>query len=178
MILIPGFIITLVTFPGYVMQTVARRFTCDVLGIAVYEAHYLKGTIIHHRVVSPLKAVLIAYAPLAINSALCAILMFPVAFTIFLGTEPGGLDDVVRAVLAWAGISIGMHALPASATVKKIEGSISGEHRRGFGYALLRISGLGFRFVNLFRPFWVDLVLALVIGFAVPYLVVRLIMRV
>lgn len=174
MIFIPGIVITIVTFPGFIMQSVARRFACDILGVPVYEAHYVKGTIVHHRIDSIHRAAFVAYAPFVMNGALCAILMFPVAFSQFLGAEPDGLDAAVQSLLGWAGVSMGMHALPASATVKEVEARIPSEERYKLGYLPIRAAGLVFKITSALKRVWIDLGFALAVGFAVPYVIVTL----
>jgi hypothetical protein len=169
MIFIPGIVITIVTFPGFVMQTVARRFWCDLLGVPVYEAQYFKGTIIHERIDSPARAALVAFAPFSVNIVLCAVLFFPVAFSFLLESNMTGQD----AVLAWAGISIGMHALPSHATVKEYLENLPEHARRGWVYFCLRVTGGLFILIDFLKRVWVDLVYALAVGMSAPYLITR-----
>src|SRR5262245_62904376 len=134
MIWIPGIVITLLTFPGFVMQTVARRFCCDLLGVPVYEAHYFKGTIIHEKIDSPVRAALVAFAPFCVNTVLCGVLLFPVVFSFALNSFANDQQAGIQLLLGWAGISIGMHALPASATVNHYFESLPEDVHRGWSY--------------------------------------------
>src|SRR5262245_28796696 len=139
---IPGIFITILTFPGFVMQTVARRVWCDLLRVPVYEAHYFKGTLVHEKIDSPVRAAFVVFAPFSVNTMLCAVLLFPVMFTFLLQS-----DEMARPIitlLAWAGISIGMHALPTRATINHYLESFPEHTRRGWVYFLLRVTGIFF----------------------------------
>lgn len=174
MILIPRFLITIVTFPGFILQTVARRFWCDLLKIQVYEAYYFKGTIIHEKVETPLRAALIAFAPFSVNSVLCAILFFPVAFSwFFLDSEMTGLGNAAKVLLGWSGIAIGMHAIPSRKIVREYLEEIPVTSRRGIGYLIFRGIGAFFMLVGLLKVLWIDLIYAILIGIVSPYLLIK-----
>jgi hypothetical protein len=178
MIWIPGIVITILTFPGFVMKTVARRFWCDLLGVPVYEAHYFKGTITHEKIDSPVRAALVVFAPLSLNTVLCAILLFPIVFSVFLGStgQEGTIYSFFMSVLMWAGISIGMHALPTRTTINYYLESLPEHMRRGFVYSILFVTGQFFILIDFLKRFWLDLVYAVVVGMATPLLITRIFM--
>ncbi|MDM0053810.1 hypothetical protein [Variovorax sp. J22R115] len=154
------------------MATVARRFWCDVLGIPVYDAQYFAGVLVHEEIRSPARAALVAFAPLTINTLLCAILFFPVGFSIVLETET--LDPVVFGILAWAGLSIGMHALPSRVEVNGYLDNLAEENRRGWTFSFLRVTGFIFIVVDFLKPVWIDLIYALAVGVAAPWFAIWL----
>lgn len=171
MIFIPGIVITVATFPGFVMQTVARRFWCDLLRIPVYEAHYFKGTIVHERIDSPVRAAIVAFAPLTVNTILCAILFFPAAFSFLLGSSTTGRDEFFQVLLGWAGISIGMHALPSRGTISDYLKDIPKDARSGFGYYIFRVLGSVFTLIDFLKKFWIDFFYAVSVAMVVPFLI-------
>jgi len=173
---IPGIVITLVTFPGFVMSTVSRRFCCDLLGVPVYEIHYFKGTIRHGRIESAGGAALAAFAPFFVNTVLCSVLFFPVGFSLLLSTNPPGQEAFVELVLAWAGLSIGMHAFPSSQSIEYYLERLPQYAHRGPSYLFLRIMGKVFILVKILKFFWFDLLYALAVGIVAPYLVTRALM--
>jgi hypothetical protein len=173
---IPGIVITILTFPGFVMQTVARRFCCDLLGVPVYEAHYFKGTIIHERIDTPVRAAVVAFAPFSVNTVLCGLLVFPVVFSLALGSSANEQEGAIRLLLAWAGISIGMHALPTRGTINQYLESLPEDMRRGWVYSMLLVTGAFFILIDFLKRFWLDLVYALVVGIATPFLITYLFM--
>lgn len=173
--IIPGIVITLVTFPGFVMQTLASRFCCDLLGVPVYEAHYFTGTIIHEKIDSPVRAALVAFASFFVNTVLCAVLLFPVVFSFALDSftyEQAG----IQLLLGWVGISIGMHALPARATINHYLESLPEDTRRGWIYSILLGTSAVFILIDLLKHLWFDLAYAVIVGIATPFLITRLFM--
>jgi hypothetical protein len=176
MIFIPGFVITILTFPGYVMKTVATKFWCDVLGVPVYDAKYFKGTILHEKIESAAQSIIVALSSFTVNTSLCAILLFPVAFLFFLGADPDGLEGTITALLAWVGISVGMHALPARSEIQFYLNGIPEDMRRGLSYNILRAAGALFALTDLLKRIWLDLVYAVAVGLAVPLAITSLYM--
>jgi hypothetical protein len=176
MAIIPGFVITIVTFPGYIMHTVAGRLWCDILRVPVYEAHYFTGIIIHEKVEQPWKAALIAYAPFSINSILCSVLFFPVAFSTMLDNEMSGIASTVHGFLVWVGLSVGMHAIPTTEHIKFYMDDIPDYKRKGIGYFIIRSIGVLFSGVNLLKFFWIDFFYAWFIGIIVPYIITKVYM--
>jgi hypothetical protein len=167
MMFIPGIFITILTFPGFIMETVARRFWCDILRIPVYEVHYFKGTIIHEKINGPLLAVILALAPLTLNTILCAVLCFPTAFTWLLGSDMEGL----QVFLAWVGLSIGMHALPSRGIIQDYLKDIPDDSRYGWSYYFARIIEVIFTVIDFLKRLWIDVAYAIVVGIAAPYLI-------
>jgi hypothetical protein len=168
MIPIPGILITILTFPGFIMSTVAAKFWCDVLGVQVYEAHYFKGTITHEKIESPARAVLVASAPFTVNTFLCAVLCFPIAFSFLLGAFDD-LSPIISFVLAWVGISIGMHALPSKNAIQSYAEQIPGDQRRGLGYLIFAFLAALFTLTDFGKRFWVDLIYAGAVAVAAPF---------
>ena len=176
MIFIPGIVITILTFPGFIMQTVARRFWCDLLGVQVYEAQYFKGKIVHERIDSPARVALLIFAPFTVNTVLCGVLFFPVGFSSFLGSDATGQEATIQSLLAWAGISIGMHALPTQTTFNEYLEDLPEHMRHGRFYFMLSEIGAFFSLIDFLKWFWLDLVYALVVGLTTPYLITRIFM--
>jgi hypothetical protein len=172
---IPGIFITILTFPGFVMLTVARKFWCDLLAVPVYEAHYFKGTLIHEKIDSPVRAAFVVFAPFCVNTVLCAVLLFPGTFPQLLGSD---LPDpkALYLVLNWAGISIGMHALPTRATINDYLESLPEHRRRGWVYSILRVTGSFFILIDFLKRFGLGFVYAVAVGVAVPMLITRIFM--
>lgn len=141
---------------------------CDVVKIPVYEVNYSKGTVVHEIITKPIKVLLVALAPLIVNTILCAILLFPFSFSVLLGSDPGGLTEVV---LAWMGISIGVHALPAYATVKWYLDKVPEPSRKGATYYFLWLMASILAVVGVLKRFWFDFVYATIVGLTGPLFV-------
>lgn len=155
------------------MSTVAVKFWCDLLGIPVYEAAYFKGTVVHEPIHSPWRAALVTFAPLTINTVLCAILLFPIAFSILTGTQKALVFD---GILAWAGVSIGAHALPSKAKIESYLDRLPDDVRRGPFFGLLCAAGLVFVVIDFLKRVWFDFIYAGLVGAAAPIAITRLYM--
>jgi hypothetical protein len=173
--MIPGIVIGALTFPGFVIQNVARRLWCDLLGIQVYEARYFRGMIVHEPIDNPTKAALVAFAPLSVNTLLCAVLLFPVYFS-FLLKSNAGRQGVAQGLLSWLGFAIGMRALPTRATVNSYIQNLPAHLHRGVSYFILRSAAKVFVVIDLLKYFWVDAIYVALVGMATPWLITRIYM--
>jgi hypothetical protein len=120
-IIIPGWLISLVTFPGVILHEVGHRFFCDIWNIPVYGVRYFvpfsktAGCVVHGHTQDLKPTFFIVMGPLIVNTLLAMVLFIPAAYyyTIF-------EDNIIRSgitsilFMTWAGGSICMHALPSS----------------------------------------------------------------
>lgn len=127
-IIIPGQLISLLTFPGVVLHEISHRFFCDLFDIPVYEICYLRlfsrkaGHVIHAGTTSLFAGILISLAPLIINSLVSMFLLIPLGYTIYLKTHfflPNSLGHIF---LLWLGFSIGIHAIPSDQDMINLDG--------------------------------------------------------
>jgi hypothetical protein len=166
-----GWLVWALTFPGRIMRVVSYRMLCDINKVEVLEVDYFRGKMVYGAIPSLGTALLIASAPLCVNTLLCAVLTLPAALPMTIGAEtmPPGL-----LLLYWLGISIGMHAFPDRAyslyLIKR--GSLNDQRK------VLNLLGRGlcelFGIANFLRRFWFDLIYAVVVSFSVLNLVVGL----
>jgi hypothetical protein len=172
MFFIPGWLISLVTFPGVVVHEAAHRFFCDVTDTPVYEVAYFRpggnpaGYVIHGRPRSLRAGLLIAGGPLLINTALCALLTLTVAYQKIVLNAP--LRNPVLLFLGWLGYSIGMHAFPSRQDANSFTAQV--RESRGSGVTLLLARGLSalIGVANALRFFWFDFFYALGVSLAIP----------
>jgi hypothetical protein len=154
------------------MRTVATKFWCDLLGVPVYDAHYFKGTIQHERIDSPARAGLVAFAPLTVNTLLCAILLFPVSFAILLGSDL----NYPNLILSWVGISVGVHTLPSASEIAGYLQQIPEDRRHGVVYYVLRALEPPLVLISFLKFLWFDFIYALLVGMAAPFAITYLYM--
>lgn len=173
--LIPGFLITLITFPGVIVHEIAHRFFCDITRTPVYDVGYFRvrgnpaGYVIHGRPRRIRDALLISVGPLLVNTVLCAALTFGAAYEMWV--LDAGLSDPVLFVLAWLGISIGMHAFPSAQDMTSFRERVAEEHDSGLIPTLAKVAAGFFRVANVLRIFWFDAIYALGTAVAVPLLI-------
>jgi len=126
-IIIPGELISLLTFPGVVLHEIAHRFFCDINDVPVYEIRYFRllsrraGHVIHADTPSLGAGLAIAFAPLIINSLVCMLLTIPLGYAAFLGTGFALKLSMGQILLLWLGYSIGFNAIPSNQDVHGLQ---------------------------------------------------------
>src|SRR5689334_1450744 len=116
--IIPGFIITWVSFPGVIIHELAHKLFCQWTGTPVLQVCYFRfgnpaGFVIHEKPATVWKHMLIGIGPLFVNTAiglavgLLALLFKRASEPVFIG-------------LMWLAISIAMHSFPSTGDAKSI----------------------------------------------------------
>jgi Putative zincin peptidase len=170
MIIIPGFLIALVTFPGVIVHESAHLLFCKLRRVAVFDVCFFRmgnpsGYVIHETPHDFLSAFLISTGPFFINSLLCFIICFPV----FLPMRMYGIKDPMSYVLMWLGLSIGMHAFPSTGDASVLWGEARKAAAHWNPLAILSLPLVGvIHIVNLLRFFWLDYLYGFLIGFLLP----------
>ena len=166
--MIPGWFISLLTFPGVIFHEVAHRLSCDLTDVPVYKACYFRlgnpaGYVLHASVVDFRKCLLISLAPLLLNTFLCCLLTFPAVVSIsLLDTEYKG----VYIFMAWVGYSAGMHALPSDEDVINLVAITEKTNGKVAHYLIANVIEGLVNFANFMRRFWFDLFYAIAISWA------------
>lgn len=174
MFFIPGWLIALVTFPGVIVHEAAHRFFCDVTDTPVYAVSYFQpgqktaGYVVHGRPRSLRAALLISCGPLVINTVLCAVLTFTVAYQTFVLNA--GLNDPVLILLAWLGYSIGMHAIPSRQDAASFTAQVHEARGHGVTLLLARAMSVVITAANALRVIWIDAIYAFGVSLAIPAL--------
>ncbi len=114
MFFIPGFVITLLTFPGVIVHEAAHQLMCRLTGTPVLNVCYFQtenpaGYVIHDEPSTAWKHFLISVAPFLINSIVGLLICLPVALA-----EPAEGFAPVNLLLGWVGFSVAMHAFPST----------------------------------------------------------------
>lgn len=107
---IPGWLISLITFPGVIIHEWAHKKFCNWTGVVVQKVVYFRfgnpaGYVIHERPQKYSQIFWISTGPLIINSLLTIILSY-IASQI----QP---ESFLYYLLLWIAISVGMHAFPS-----------------------------------------------------------------
>jgi hypothetical protein len=118
---IPGFLISIATFPGVIVHEAAHMLFCRLRGLAVLDVCFFRvgnpaGYVIHEETENFNTAFLVSVGPLFVNSILCVVFCFPA----FVPVRVFGRPDPISYVLLWLGISIGMHAFPSTHDAKNV----------------------------------------------------------
>ena len=172
MILIPGQLISLVTFPGVIIHEVAHMWFCKLRGVAVLDVCFFRfgnpaGYVVHEEIKNFNTSFLISVGPFILNSLLCMFICFPA----YLPMRVFGVPGFSSYFLLWLGISIGMHAFPSMGDAAALfqhakKAMSSGNILAILSFPLIIIICLA----NISRVFWLDYLYGLGIGLGLPAL--------
>jgi hypothetical protein len=175
MIIIPGFLIALVTFPGVIVHEAAHLFFCKLRRVAVFDVCYFRignpsGYVIHEIPDSFTSSFLIAVGPFIVNSFLCVLFCFPALVPV----RTFDHKDPICYFLIWLGVSIGMHAFPSTQDAKVLWQQANEAAGHSNPLALLSFPLVIVIYIaNLLRFFWLDYLYGIGLGFVLPELILQ-----
>ena len=178
MFIIPGVLISAVTFPGVVVHEFAHYLFCrwtrtQVLAVCFFRFGNPAGYVVHQLPDAPWKSVAISMGPFLINSVVGMAMAFPGTLKLFVLGSPDWLDMVV----VWLGLSVGMHAIPSRGDAKSMWSSVSGP-RAGLVIKILVLPLVGLVYLmSIASIFWADLIYGAAICLGPPMLLVQLLAR-
>jgi hypothetical protein len=176
---IPGFIITYLTFPGVIVHELAHALFCRLFGIPIYQVKFFQivlirgmpaGYVVHGPAKQPWHGVMVSIGPFFVNTILGALIASPGAIPILRFGSKSPLDYF----FAWLGISIAMHAFPSTGDAASIWKTI---HRPGVPALTKLISYplVGLIYVGaLGSMFWLDALYGLAVAGFLPNALVQL----
>lgn len=171
--MIPGILITLVTFPGVIVHELAHQLFCRLFRVAVFDVCYFRvgnpaGYVVHEPPRTTLQNTLIAVGPFLLNSIAGAVIAAPGAIPV-IQFESGSPFDYF---LIWLGVSIAMHAFPSTGDARSIWQAVhtpgTSPVARIFVTPVVGIIYLG----ALGSFFWLDAMYGLFMAMALPNLLV------
>jgi hypothetical protein len=164
MLLIPGWILSILTFPGVIVHEAAHLFFAMLAGVRVHEVVFFQisttksGYVVHDIPRHIWQALFISLGPLLINTFLCGMLLGP--FIRVSSTDRNFFTYVVM----WVGLSVGMHALPSNQDIRAFIATIRHHHGIGLMYFAAHLLLLFFGLVNFLRFLWIDLIYAVIVA--------------
>lgn len=114
MLIIPGIVISVFTFPGVIMHEMAHQLFCRLLKVPVFDVRYFQfknpsGYVIHEIPKKPWQNILIGIGPFILNTVVGALIGSAASIPVFKFNSP----DFFDIILIWLGISIAMHSFPS-----------------------------------------------------------------
>ena len=170
MIIIPGFVIALVTFPGVIVHEAAHLLFCRLCRVAVFKVCFFQlrnpaGYVIHEQTDDFKKTFLISMGPFFINTLLC-ILFCSAAF---LPVWELKINDYLAYFFYWLGLSIGMQAFPSTQDLSHIWKLAPQAVKRGNWLAIVSYPIVILLYpLNFLRIVWADLGYGLAVGVLAP----------
>ncbi len=171
MIIIPGFLIALLTFPGVIVHEAAHQLMCRLTNTPVLKVCYFRvgnpsGYVIHGKPTSAWNHFYISVAPFIFNTIVAALIALPTALAT-ISKSPLQPQDFI---LGWLGISIGMHAIPSSGDAHSLWNAMKEPGTSVFlkiiGFPITGIILLA----SVLKVFWFDAIYAAGICFGLPAL--------
>ena len=178
MIIIPGWLISILTFPGVIVHEAAHMLFCRLRKVAILDVCFFRvgnpaGYVVHEQVDDFTTAFLIDVGPFFVNSFLCVLFCFPA----YVPVRVFDRGDPLSFFLIWLGVSIGMHAFPSTQDATNLWHQ-SSKALRGFNPLAL----IGFPLVvliyvaNVLSIIWFDAIYGFTLGLGLPELVLNVVL--
>lgn len=175
MFFIPGWLISIVTFPGVIVHETAHQLFCRITRLAVFDVCYFRvgnpaGYVLHEAGPDFNKNFLVSMGPFFVNSVLC------VAFcsAAFLPVWELDAKDPLAYFFYWLGLSIGMHAFPSIQDMKCLWAVMPEAARKMNPLAILSYPLVAIVYLlNFARVVWADLGYGIAIGILAPLAIFR-----
>ncbi len=168
--MIPGFVISIATFPGVIIHEAAHLLFCRIFKLAVFDVCFFRvgnpaGYVIHERTDSFAASFFVSMGPFLVNSLLCVVF----CATAFLPVWELNVSDPLAFFFYWLGLSIGMHAFPSTEDLKHIWQLARVKLDRGNILAAASMPLVAVLYVlNFARVVWADLIYGIAIGILGP----------
>ncbi len=175
MFFIPGFVISILTFPGVILHEAEHQFFCRVNNLAVFDVCYFRignpaGYVVHEGTNDFIKSFMVSMGPFFVNSLFCVIF----CSAAFIPVWELEASDPLAYFFYWLGLSIGMHAFPSTQDMKGIWSLMPAEAKKFNLLAILSYPIVGLVYVlNFARIVWADLGYGIAIGILAPLALFR-----
>lgn len=176
--MIPGFIITLLTFPGVIIHELAHQIFCRLMGVPVFEVKYFQttnpsGYVLHEKVENPFKNLTISFGPFIVNTIIGMLIVFPASIEIL---KFDVWDNIFNVALMWLGISILMHAFPSTGDAQVLVDSILKNKDVNFLVKVLVAPFVLFIYIGAIGSIvWLDLFYAITMAMFLPNIIISFI---
>ncbi len=176
MYFIPGFLISILTFPGVIVHEFGHFMFCKLRKVPVLSVQFFQidmkvaGYVLHDEPEDFTSTFLICVGPLILNTLLCLLLCIPAAIPYAVFDDRG----VVTYFYLWLGISIGMHAFPSTQDANILWRRALMKVNKKSALAIVSMPLVGLIYLaNLLRFFWFDAAYGFFIGVIFPQFLVR-----
>lgn len=175
--MIPGMIISVITFPGVIVHELAHQLFCYLCGLKVYEVKYFQfsnpcGYVIHEGTDNPLKIFLTSMGPFFVNTILGLLIITPASIEVIAFDQ---YNNVLVLAIAWLGFSILMHAFPSTGDAKVMVDGILRNERVGILPKILAAPFVLLVYIGAIGSvFWLDAIYAGAVAMLIPNLLLYL----
>jgi len=172
---VPGFLITLITFPGVIVHELAHQLFCRWYKVPVFEVVYFRtgnpaGYVLHEKPQNKWQSLMISIGPFFLNTIIGALIALPAALPVFTFENA----NLFHYLLIYLGVSIAMHAFPSTGDANAILETLKDRETS----LLTKIAGyplIGLIYIGSIGSFiWLDLVYGIAIAVGLPKLIIAL----
>ena len=170
--IIPGVLLSLITFPGVIVHELAHQIFCILCGLKVYEIKYFQmsnpnGYVIHESTNCPSKVFFTCMGPFFINSVLGLVILLPASIDLMVFQE---YKYPLTLLLGWLGFSILMHAFPSRGDAKVIINRILKNPDVSLAWKVIAAPFVALIYAcSIGNIFWLDLLYAAVLAMLIPW---------
>jgi len=175
--LIPGILISSITFPGVIVHELAHQIFCRIMRVPVYQVKYFQfanpcGYVVHEKTENPFKNFVIAIGPFLINTVIGMIIIAPAAIELIVFKD---YSNPLNLLLGWLGFSILMNAFPSVGDAETLVSDILKNKRVNIVMRVLTAPVIGLIYIGaLGSVVWLDFIYALLIAMVIPNLLLLL----
>jgi hypothetical protein len=172
---IPGFVISIVTFPGVIVHELAHQVFCRLYKVPVFKVVYFQvgnpaGYVLHEAPSNKWQSIMISIGPFIFNTIVGGLIAFPASLPVFKFNNSGPLDWL----LIYLGVSIAMHAFPSTGDANVIWQALKDKDTKPLvkiiGYPLVGLIYLG----SIGSFFWLDLLYGIAVAVAIPNFIISM----
>ena len=177
MFIIPGFLVSAVTFPGVIVHESAHQLFCRIFRVPVYDVVYFQmknpcGYVAHEPTERLLASFMISVGPFLVNTVLGMLIVFPAAIELFRFEV---YHNVLSLLLGWLGISILMHAFPSTGDAKVMVQSILKNPDVNLFVKIITAPVIGLVYLGAIGSMmWLDFIYAVAMAMVLPNLIVMM----
>jgi Putative zincin peptidase len=175
MFFIPGFLISLFTFPGVIVHEAGHLFFTRLFKLQVYNVCFFRvgnpaGYVIHEKTENFTALFFVSMGPFFANTLLCIVF----CSAAFLPVWELKVGDPLAYFFYWLGLSIGMHAFPSTTDLSNVWDLAPEKAKKGNLLAIISLPLSGILVVlNYARFIWADLWYGIAVGILGPIALFR-----
>ncbi len=167
MLIIPGIIISMLTFPGVILHEASHLLACKLCKIKVHKVCYFRfgnpaGYVIHEQTSNSGQQIFISIAPFLFST------FIGIALGLFVIANLNPDMTIVQILVGWLGVSIAMHAFPSTGDAKSLWKTVWKRKTN----VLLKICSIPLvsviYLINIGSIFFADLVFAFFVVLIIP----------
>lgn len=174
--IIPGSVISVITFPGVIVHELAHQLFCRLSKVAVIDVCYFRfgnpaGYVRHEIPKSSAQHVLISVGPFIVNTIIGCLITLPASIQIFMFKD---YTNFLYLFLAWLGVSIVMHSFPSIGDAKAIWEIVKKKETNIFAKIIGTPLALLILLCSLGSIMWLDLLFGIGVALFIPKLLISI----